>query len=601
MKYLNLGDMFFSKHKENPSGAAYRYKKDGNWISVSFEEAVRTAEKVAAGFASLGIKKGDRIALISGNRLEWALTDYATLSLGALLVPIYPSLLAEQIQYMINDSGANILVASDELQTGKIQKIIGSLKNVNNFFVMDTTGTLDEPWKSYAALQKLGEDYLRNDPDYVTKQIKTVSLTDWASIIYTSGTTGEPKGAILTHLNFLTNIEDVSAVVDLFPDDILLSFLPLSHVLERMAGHYLSCYHGCEVAYAESIDTVAQNLLEIKPTMMVSVPRLYEKIYARILDTVESGPGVKRKIFYWALKVGKEYVNRIIAKKSISPILKSQRNLAHKLVFSKLHEKVGGRMRFCVSGGAPLSPDIAEFFGGVGIKILEGYGLTETSPVIAVNLEHNFKFGTVGPVLPSVEVQIAEDGEILTRGNHVMVGYLNKPEETREVIDDEKWLHTGDIGFIDEDGMLKITDRKKNIIVTSGGKNIAPAPIENTLITSKYIEQALVIGDKRKYCTAILVPANDPLKSWAQENNLAEQDIPQLLDAAPVKQMLRQEIERLTPHLASYENVKDFIFAKNPFTIESGELTPSLKIKRKIVEQNYSKEIEAMYAGKDNY
>jgi len=601
MTYSNLGDMFFRKKQEFPTKTAYMYKKDGSWISVSYSEAIGKAEKIAAGFASMGIKKGDRIALVSGNRLEWALTDYATMSLGAMLVPIYPSLLSKQIEYILNDSEAKILVAADEIQYKKIQEIQNGLKSVNNFILIDTDESLTEPWIKMDTLLEMGENYLKNDPDYVTNQIKNVDKTDWATIIYTSGTTGEPKGAILTHKNLLFNIEDATNVLEIYPEDLFLSFLPLSHIFERMAGHYLSCYHGCTVAYAESIDTVAQNLIEIKPTLMVSVPRLYEKIYGRVLESVEAGPAVKRKIFYWALKVGKEYINKIIAKKSISPLLKSQQSLAHKLVFSKLHERVGGRMRFCVSGGAPLSAEIAEFFGAVGIKILEGYGLTETSPVISVNLLHNFKFGSVGPVLPSVEVQIAEDGEILTRGDHVMAGYFKKDADTKEAIDAEGWFHTGDIGFIDEDGFLKITDRKKNIIVTSGGKNIAPAPIENALITSKYIEQALVIGDKRKYCTAIIVVANDPVQAWANENNLTGQSITQILASPQTKQMFKQEIERLTPHLASYETVKDFIFAKGPFTIESGELTPSLKIKRKVVEQNYSKEIEAMYSGGDNF
>lgn len=595
MVYKNLGDMFFRKREDFASKIGYMYKQDGSWVSVTYKEAVDRAEKIAAGFASLGIKRGDRVAIISGNRLEWALTDYAAVSLGALLVPIYPSLLPEQVSYILNDSEAKIVVVADHLQLTKVQDVQDQIKTVNNFFVFDYDDELPEPWKKYAALSDMGSEYLKNDPDYILKQIQIVEPTDWATIIYTSGTTGEPKGAILTHKNFLFNMEEINSVVDVFSDDIFLSFLPLSHIFERMAGHYLSCYHGCLVAYAESIDTVAANLLEIKPTVMVSVPRLYEKIYGRVLESVEAGPPLKRKIFYWAIGVGKEYINRVMMKKSIPPWLQTKRNLAFKLVFSKLHERVGGRMRFCVSGGAPLSAEIAEFFGAVGITILEGYGLTETSPVISVNLEHNFKFGAVGPVLPGVEVKIAEDGEILTRGDHVMVGYYKKEAETKEAIDEEGWFHTGDIGHLDEDGFLKITDRKKNIIVTSGGKNVAPAPIENALVMSKYIEQVLVIGDRRKYCSAVIVAANDALLNWAKENNLGEHDYQKLLSMPEVKQLFRAEIARLTPHLASYETVKEFIFAKGPFTIESGELTPSLKIKRKVVEQNYAKEIDQMY------
>ena len=335
--------------------------------------------------------------------------------------------------------------------------------------------------------------------------------------------------------------------------------------------------------------------MEIKPTMMVSVPRLYEKMYARILEAVEAGPPLKRKIFYWALKVGGEYIDRISKKQPISGGLQFKRNLAYKLVFSKLAERVGGRLRLFVSGGAPLNKEIAEFFGAAGLLILEGYGLTETSPVITVNLPDHFKFGTVGPPLPSVEVKIAEDGEILTRGPHVMVGYYKKEAETREAIDEEGWFHTGDIGIIDEDGFLKITDRKKNIIVTSGGKNVAPQPIENRLIQSPYIEQAVVIGDKRKFCSAVVVGTEDQIIKWAKEHNIAFTDYQDLIRKPEVKQLLREEIDNLTKDLARYETIKDFFIAPQPFTIETGDLTPSLKVKRRVVEEKYKKEIDAMY------
>ncbi|HES59636.1 MAG TPA: long-chain fatty acid--CoA ligase, partial [Caldithrix sp.] len=381
-----------------------------------------------------------------------------------------------------------------------------------------------------------------------------------------------------------------------YDTDVFLSFLPLSHIFERMAGHYLSCYHSCTVAYAESIDAVAQNLTEIKPTLMVSVPRLYEKIFARVIDMIESGPPLKRKIFYWAVGVGKAYINLVMEHKSVPGLLSLKQKLAHKLVFHKLQDRVGGRTRFFVSGGAPLSADIAEFFGAAGIKILEGYGLTETSPVIAVNLEDNYRFGTVGPIVPGVEVKFAEDGEILTRGDHVMVGYFKKEEETKEAIDDEGWFYTGDIGELDDRKMLKITDRKKNIIVTSGGKNIAPQPIENMLITSQYIEQALVIGDKRKFCSAIIVPSEENMKSWAKEMKIEFSNYSEMIALSEINKLIQSEIEKVTIGLASYETIKNFIFAKGPFTIETGELTPSLKIKRNIVEKNYASDIDKMYA-----
>ncbi len=481
------------------------------------------------------------------------------------------------------------------MQMEKVDEIKNELQFAQHFFVFDPPQNLNAPWKAFNETSDLGSQFLEKNPDYVTKAMQNVDRSDWATIIYTSGTTGEPKGAVLTHGNFLSNIEDVISVIDLYSEDTYLSFLPLSHVFERMAGHFLSNHQGAAVAYAESIDTVAENMLEIRPTVMVSVPRLYEKIYARIIENVEMGSPVKRKIFYWSIGVGRKYVHHIMKKQPIPFALNARFKIAKKLVFDKLSERVGGRLRFFVSGGAPLSAEIAEFFASAGLIILEGYGLTETSPVISVNLLDNFKFGTVGPPLPSVEVKIAEDGEILTRGPHVMVGYFKKEEATKEVIDEEGWFHTGDIGLIDEDGFLKITDRKKNIIVTSGGKNIAPQPIENALTTTQYIEQAVVIGDKRKYCTAIIVPALEAVKNWAAEQGKTVNTYEDVLKLEGLRELIRQEIDKVNANLARYETIKNFIFAREPFSIDSGELTPSLKVKRNVVEQHYRQEIDQMY------
>ncbi|HGY55282.1 MAG TPA: long-chain fatty acid--CoA ligase [Caldithrix abyssi] len=595
MEYKNLADMFFKKREMFGDKTGYMYKQDGEWVSVSFKEAVDRAERVAGGLASLGVKKGDKVAIMSENRLEWALSDYAILSLGAITVPIYPSLLPDQVRYILEDSEAVAVIASHEVHQKKIESVRKHLNFAKNFFVMDPEGVeLGENWKTYNDLEELGGKFLKDNSNYVTDSIDKIGLEDWATIIYTSGTTGEPKGAVLTHKNFISNLTGVLQVVDIRPDDSMLSFLPLSHVFERMAGHFLSCYQGTTVAYAESIDTVADNLKEVKPTLMISVPRLYEKIYAKIIDQVESGPPLKRKIFYWAINVGKKYVYKEMMKESIPGGLQFKRNLAYKLVYHKLHEALGGRNRFMVSGGAPLAPEIAEFFGAVGIRILEGYGLTETSPVISVNQLENFRFGTVGPILPNVEVKFAEDGEILTRGDHVMVGYFKKEAETKEAIDEDGWFHTGDIGIM-EDGFLKITDRKKNIIVTAGGKNIAPAPIENALVTSQFIEQAVMIGDKRKFCTAVIVAAEDPVSRWAKEKGLSFSNYEELVALPEVRELIKNEIDRLTPHLASYETIKNFVLARAPFSIETGELTPSLKVKRRIIEQKYHDDIEKMY------
>ncbi len=596
MKYRNLAEMFFGKRENLPSHAAYMFKKEGEWESIDFQEAVTRAERIAAGLASLGVRKGDRVALISNNRLEWALTDYAVLSLGAALVPIYPTLTARQVAYIINDSEAKVLIAEDVLQMEKASSVLNQLKTVAHYFVIDDGGTeVTTPWRNYDSLGSLGEQFLQQQPDYVADSIRQIQPEDMATIIYTSGTTGNPKGAVLTHKNFISNIESVAQIFESYPEDITLSFLPLSHVLERMAGHFFSCYHGGTVAYAESIDALGENMREVKPTLMVSVPRLYEKMYARVLEAVEAGSPLKRKIFYWSVNVGLRYLHHKMKKEPIPAILKWKRNVADKLVFGKIRERTGGRLRYFVSGGAPLAAEIGEFFAAAGIIILEGYGLTETSPAITFNRPEAFRFGTVGHPLPGVEVKIAEDGEILTRGDHVMVGYLNKEAETREVIDEDGWFHTGDIGFIDPDGYLVITDRKKNIIVTSGGKNVAPQPIENSLITSKFIEQAVVIGDKRKFCSAVIVPAQEAVLRWAAEENVVFRDYQELLQHPRIYELIQSEIDRLMVDFAGYEQIKKFCLIKEPFSIEGGELTPTLKVKRKIVEEKYRDEIERMY------
>ncbi|RMG38607.1 MAG: long-chain fatty acid--CoA ligase, partial [Methanobacteriota archaeon] len=460
----------------------------------------------------------------------------------------------------------------------------------------DPDGIPPEEIITYQQLLEKGVEFNQKNPDYVEKTIKSLSRDDLATIIYTSGTTGEPKGVMLTHGNFLSNIEGSIRALPVNNTDTFLSFLPLSHVFERMVGHFLANYVSATIAYAESIETVPQNLIEVRPTLMASVPRLFEKIYARIVESVEEGSGLKKKLFYWAIGVGREVTTYKQKRQPLPGGLKLKFGIANKLVFSKLKERVGGRIRFFVSGGAPLSKEIGEFFTAAGLLILEGYGLTETSPVISVNRLEKFKFGSVGIPLDNVEVKIAEDGEILTRGPHVMKGYYKKEAETKEAIDSDGWFHTGDIGIIDEEGFLIITDRKKNIIVTAGGKNVAPQKIENLLVTTRYIEQAMVIGDKRKFCSALIVPSFETLEKFAAEQGISFNSHKELCEHPKVKELIQQEIENVNKELASYETVKKFILLDQPFSIESGELTPSLKVKRKIVEQNYKEQIDALYA-----
>jgi len=593
MQYSSLAEMFFDVAGKFPENTGYKYKKDGAYVPVLFKDAAQKVKYIAGGLAELGVKKGDKVALLSENRLDWALCDYAILALNAINVPIYPSLLPKQVEYLLKDSQSVAVIVSNEDQHNKVNTVKGKCQDLKNIISFDLPA--GDGYKTFDQLLEKGKAFVEKNPDYINEQIKNTNTEDMATIIYTSGTTGEPKGAMLKHSNFISNVEGAKEAVYVDETDTFLSFLPLCHVFERMAGHYLATYSASAIAYAESIDTVAENMGEVHPTVMTSVPRLYEKIYAKVLDSVENGPGLKRKIFYWAIGVGKEYINAVMYNKPISGSLQFKRNLAFKLVFSKLAERVGGNMRFFVSGGAPLSRDIAEFFGAAGLMILEGYGLTETSPVISVNKLDKFKFGTVGPLLNNVEVKIAEDGEILTRGPHVMIGYYNKDEQTKEAIDEEGWFYTGDIGLIDDDGFLKITDRKKNIIVTAGGKNIAPQAIENLMVTNKYIEQTLVIGDKRKFCTAVVVPSFDALHEWAKVQGLTYKDDKELVEFQQVKDLLNKQVEEINKDLASYESIKKIVLSDHLFSIESGELTPSLKVKRKIVETNFKEKIDKIY------
>jgi long-chain acyl-CoA synthetase len=595
MGYINLAEMFFSTCKKFPERTGMMFKKDGTYHPVKFKDMGESVVNIAAGLVSLGVKKGDKVVLLSKNCKEWAFFDYAILSSGAATAPIYATLLPKDIQYIINDSDTKIAVVSNLIQFNKILEVEKALTKVEKFILIDPDGVKHPSATSLTDLIDMGKTFLEKNPDYVIKSVASLTRDDLATLIYTSGTTGEPKGVMLTHGNFLSNVEGSLRAISVSEEDLFLSFLPLSHVFERMAGHFLANHAGASIAYAESVEAVPQNLQEVKPTLMTSVPRLFEKIYARVVGSVEEGSPIKKKLFNWAIGVGRIVTEYRQKKRPLPAGLKLKYGIANKLVYAKLKERVGGKIRFFVSGGAPLAREIGDFFAAAGLLIMEGYGLTETSPVIAVNRLGKYKFGSVGVPLDNVEVKIAEDGEILTRGAHVMQGYYKKEADTKECIDPDGWFHTGDIGHLDEDGMLVITDRKKNIIVTAGGKNVAPQKMENLLATSRYIDQILVIGDKRKFCSAIIVPNFEVLEKFAEEKGVSYQSHKDLCESAEVYQLIQKEVEAANAQVASYETIKKIVLLDQLFSIESGELTPSLKIKRKIVEQNYKEEIEAIY------
>jgi long-chain acyl-CoA synthetase len=574
--------------------AALRFKREGRWHGITHTQLKERVVHASLGFRELGVGPGDRIAILSENRPEWAIADYASLLVRAADVPVYPTLPARQIEYILRDSGAAAICVSTAAQLAKVREIRSQLPALRSVIVFDREAAGPDVL-SFEDLVSCGRTALPRHASWET-DARQVQPDDLATIIYTSGTTGDPKGVMLSHGNITSNVVASLKAFTIDGDDDTISFLPLSHIFERMAGHYLMLYAGATIAYATNIDTVAAEMAEVRPTVMTAVPRFYEKIYGRVLDGALSGSVLKRRIFLWARRSGETWVEYALSGRRVPAGVAFRRRLAERLVFSKLQQRTGGRMRFFISGGAPLNPDIAKFFHAAGLPILEGYGLTETSPVIAVNTFQHLKLGSVGRPIPGVEVKIAEDGEILSRGPHIMLGYYNKPDATREVVDREGWFHTGDIGLVDADGMLKITDRKKDLIVTAGGKNIAPQPIENMAKASKFVLNAVMLGDKRKFPIMLVVPNLDRLKAWAAHKKLLAPDDASLLKLPEVEAKMDREVRKTLRDLAQYEVPKKLLLLAKDFTIEGGELTPKMSVKRRVVEQRYADAIERLYA-----
>ena len=582
--------------KKNDRPVMYK-KINDKFEGIKYSEFKVETERFAFGLAALGVKKDDKIAIISENRPEWVYADMAILGLGAVDVPIYPSLTAESIEFILINSEAKGVIISNKFQLNKILKIRENLNHLQFTILLNEKDIVPDLSAVYIfkEVQEMGDIYKNNHPHHFIESRKQVNENDVCTIIYTSGTTGEPKGVVLTHKNILSNVHAALECFPIYDTDSFLSFLPLCHIFERMAGYYTGFSAGCKIYFAESIESVAQNLIEVKPTILTSVPRLFERIYSKVIKNVESQKPVKQKIFYWAANVGRKYINAQQNGK-VSPVLAAQHKIADALVFKKLREKTGGKLRFFISGGAALAKDLGVFFEAAGIKIREGYGLTESSPVIAANRVDDFKFGTVGKPFPGVEIKIAPDGEILARGPNIMQGYFKNKKETDAVIKDG-WLYTGDIGEFDSKGYLRITDRKKHLFKTSAGKYIAPAPIENLFLTSKYIDQFILIGDRRTFLSALIVPDFEAIKEYADSRNIPYGNVEDLIKKKEIYDLIDKDMSQFQKKLANYERVRKFKLLEKPFTLESGEITPSLKIKRKFVEERYQHLIEEMYEG----
>ncbi|MBI4830760.1 MAG: long-chain fatty acid--CoA ligase [Candidatus Lindowbacteria bacterium] len=542
-----IGKMFFSRAERYGSRTLFKVKRDGQYRDISWADTSQAVKEFALWLLDAGVNHGDRVALLSENRPEWATTDLAILSIGAVDVPIYATNTPKQVEYIINNSSSRILVVSNEKQLKKALEVRPNCASLEKIVIFDEIGPTDYPM--VCTFKEVRAKGCQSGKDSLFKQrLDAIKPEELASIIYTSGTTGDPKGVMLTHDNFLANCRSVKQILPITEEDTCLSFLPLSHSFERMAGYYVPIYQGITIAYAESIDTVRDNLKEIRPTFMASVPRIYEKFHAAVLENVKSGSPTKQKIFDWSFRVGREMSGYKVAKKSPPAVLNLKYKLADALVFKKIKENVGGRLRYFVSGGAPLAQEIN-----------------------------------------------APDGEILAKGPNIMVGYFNKPEDTTEAIDKEGFFHTGDIGVLDENGFLKITDRKKDIIVTAGGKNIAPQNIENLLKTDPLVANVMVHGDKRKFISALIVPEFEKLKQFAAEKGIKYGSMSELVKDERVVKLIGECVAAANRELASYESIKKFAVMDKDFTLESGELTPTLKVKRKVVTAKYKDTLDSFY------
>jgi long-chain acyl-CoA synthetase len=572
--------------------AVLRARVNGTWKDFDAGEMTARIRDLAAALGEMGVRPADRVGILSENRPEWAIVDLACLAARCADVPVYPTLPAAQVEYILRDAGVVALFASTPDQVAKVAAARDRLPCLRHVVAFEG-GTLPPGVLTLAEVLDRGARATHRHAGWRERALEAAP-EDLATLIYTSGTTGEPKGVMLTHHNITSNVLATCEVLGVGERDECLSLLPLSHIFERMGGHYTMLHAGAVITYARSAETVSKDLVQVRPTLMLAVPRLYEKFHAAARDRAAASP-VRRRLFRWAERVARQWADLALAGRPVPTGLRWQHRLAGRLVYARLRAAAGGRLRFFVSGGAPLSPDLARFFFGAGLPIAEGYGLTETSPVITVNDPLRPRPGSVGRPIPGVEVRIAEDGEVLTRGPHVMRGYYGKPEDTAEAIDPDGWFHTGDIGRLDADGFLAITDRKKDLIVTAGGKNVAPQPIETRLKSNPFIANAVVLGDRRKYPFALLVPEFGRLREWAAAEGIRDTEPAALLARPEVRAKLEMEARKPLRDLARFEVPKRFLLLERDFSIERGELTPKLSVRRRVVERHFADRIATLF------
>jgi len=582
-----IGELFFQASRKYPKTNILNFKRDGHWQGLSGEEMFLRMQKCSASLSGFGIQKGDRVAILAPNSPEWTITDGACQLAGIIDVPIYTTLSPASIEYILQDSGSRVLFLENEASFEQLKAVIDKIETLERIVLFESASINER----YAAF----EDLLLIDKTDRSKSENECEPDEIATLIYTSGTTGEPKGVMLSHDCILSNVIDAGEKFEFAIHDIPLSVLPLSHIFERSAM-YLYIYHGMSVHYAESVDKVPENLREVRPTIFVGVPRIFEKVYAKAkLNSANSG-WVRERIFDWAIEVGKRFALQTSNANAASMVLKFKHAVADKLVFSKLRAFFGGRLRACITGGAALTDDIYLIFNGAGIPVMQGYGLTETSPVITSNNPQFSRLGSVGKPIRNMSIRIAEDGEIEAAGPGVMVGYYHKPEATREAFTQDGWFRTGDIGRIDEDGFLYITDRKKDLFKTSGGKYIAPSPIEQMIRASRFVSQAVLVGNERKFAAALIVPNFEMLESYARHKGFPILTPKEFCSDARIIALIERQVASHTKDLARFESVKKIALLENEFSVEGGELTPTLKVRRRIVDEKYKNIIERMYS-----
>ncbi|MBI4271014.1 MAG: long-chain fatty acid--CoA ligase [Candidatus Rokubacteria bacterium] len=592
-----LARLFWDRVERSGDRPAQQFKQGGVWKTLTWREVGDVVREVALGLCALGRGKGDTVALLSGSRPEWVQADFAIFSAGCVTVPVYPTYPPDLIAYVVNDSGARTIIVEDPAQLAKVLEAQGEIPALEHIIVMSGYDAPQPPKKvmTWATLRRTGRESEAAHRSTLADRVASTRPEDLATIVYTSGTTGPPKGVMQTHANHIAAVNASRQATPVEEGWVHLLFLPLAHSFARLEA-FLGVAHGLTTAFAENLDKVAENLRETRPHFICSVPRVFEKVYAKILAGVEAGSPVKQKIFHWAVAVGRDVSRHQQRGQPVPAGLEMKRKIAHKLVFGKLHAALGGRLEFAVSGGAPLARDIAEFFHAAGILLLEGYGLTETCPALTFNRRDHYKFGSVGQALPGVELRIAPDGEIVARGPNIATrGYYKQSQATSDVFERDGWFHTGDIGAIDQDGFLTITDRKKDLIVTAGGMNIAPQNIENLLKADPFISQVMVWGDRRPYPVALITVNPEELEKFARQQGLLASDAAVLVKHPKLVERVGRTVEEKNTHLQSYAKIKKFAVLPGDFTLDGGELTPTLKVKRKVVSQKYMDVIEELY------